>query len=68
MSPEMLVDRLSFHCLTALITREKLLGLPQGTLMALVFLGPVASLGLWLGLSTRDELIDLEILKILENS
>ena len=56
------------HCHRALITREELLGLPQGPLVVHVRRGPVASLGLWLGLSTRDELIGLEILKILENS
>ena len=55
MSPEMPVDMLPSHCLRALITREELLGLPQGPLVALVFLGPVANLGLWLGLSTRNE-------------
>ena len=66
--PEVPVDRLSLHCLHALATREELLGLPQGTRVAHVRLRPVASLGLRLGLSTRDELIDAEILKILENS
>ena len=59
---------LSSHCLHAHVTREELLGLPKGTLVAHVRLRPVASLGLRLGLSTRDELIDAEILKILENS
>ena len=59
---------LTSHCLPAHVTREELLGLPKGTLVAHVRLRPVASLGLRLGLSTRDELIDAEILKILENS
>ena len=52
--PEVPVDRLSLHCLHALATREELLGLPQGTLVAHVRLLPVASLGLRLGLTTRD--------------
>ena len=51
------------HFLHAVITREELLGLPQGTRVAHVRLMPVACLGLWLGLSTRDELINAEILK-----
>ena len=59
----MSVDMLSSHCLHALVTREELFGLPQGTLVAHVRLRPVACLGLWPGLSTRDELIDAEILK-----
>ena len=59
----MSVDILSVHCLDALVTREELLGLPQGTHVAHVRLWPVASLGLRLGLSTRDELINVEILK-----
>ena len=67
-TPEVPVDRLSLHCLHAHVTREELLGLPKGTLVAHVRLRPVASLGLRLGLSTRDELIDAEILKIIENS
>ena len=50
---------LSSHCLHAHVTREELLGLPKGTLVAHVRLRPVASLGLRLGLSTRDELNDL---------
>ena len=62
------VDMFSSHCLNAFATREELLGHPYGTLVAPVRLRPVASLGLRLGLSTRDELIDAEILKILENS
>ena len=67
-TPEVPVDILFVHCLHAHVTREELLGLPKGTLVAHVRLRPVASLGLRLGLSTRDELIDAEILKILENS
>ena len=63
MTPEVSVDILSVHCLDTLATREELLGLPQGTRVAHVRLRPVACLGLWLGLSTRDELINAEILK-----
>jgi hypothetical protein len=65
---EVPVDMLFPHWLRAFATREELLGHPYGTLVAPVRLRPVASLGLRLGLSTRDELIDAEILKILENS
>ena len=59
---------LSSHCLHAHVTREELLGLPKGTLVAHVRLWPVASLGLRLGLSTRDKLMDAEILKITDNT
>ena len=60
-TPEVPVDRLSLHCLQAHVTREELLGLPKGTLVAHVRLRPVASLGLRLGLSTRDEKLTLNI-------
>ena len=60
MTPEVSVDMLSSHCLFTLATREELLGLPQGTRVAHVRRRPVACLGLWPDLSTRDELSDLE--------
>ena len=44
----------SSNCLHAHVTREELLGLTKGTLVAHVRLRPVASLGLRLGLTTRD--------------